>query len=180
MLARMAGWEGNITEYRTNLYPNTCEGESYSAEGADQATTGVYYDTLTAVSNGLDSIIITHLTVNLVYDYTVDITILKGESYFAEGALQTTSGIYYDTLPSISNCDSIITTNLTVESDHDTFFVIAICEGESYYASGDYQTSTGIYFDTVQSSTGNDSIIKTDLTVNPVYESTKKQSNIRG
>ena len=180
MLARMAGWEGNITEYHTNLHPDICDGGSYFAEGADQTATGVYYDTLTAVSNGLDSIIITHLTVNPVYNYTVDTTILKGGSYFAGGTLQTTSGTYYDSLLSISNCDSIITTKLTVESDHDTLFVVTICEGESYYAEGENQTSTGIYFDTLQSSTGNDSIIKTDLTVNPVYKNTKNRAISEG
>ncbi len=43
-----------------------------------------------------------------------NINICNGNSYYAEGANQTVSGIYYDTLPAITGCDSVITTNLVV------------------------------------------------------------------
>lgn len=45
---------------------------------------------------------------------TANPTICQGNSYFAEGANQTTSGTYYDTLTNSCGEDSIITTNLTV------------------------------------------------------------------
>jgi hypothetical protein len=47
--------------------------------------------------------------------HTIDTTICNGNSYFAEGALQTESGTYYDTLDN-SGCDSVVVTNLTVQS----------------------------------------------------------------
>lgn len=115
MLARMAGWEGTITEYRTHQYPGICEGESFFAEGEEQTTTGIYFDTLTAEVDGLDSIIITHLEVHDTYERTKNRTITEGDSYLAGGEYQTTSGTYYDTLQTIYGCDSIIITNLTVE-----------------------------------------------------------------
>lgn len=45
---------------------------------------------------------------------TLSPTICQGDSYFAEGANQTVSGTYYDTLTNSCGEDSIITTNLTV------------------------------------------------------------------
>jgi hypothetical protein len=41
-------------------------------------------------------------------------TICQGQSYFAQGANQTTSGTYYDTLVNSCGQDSVITTTLTV------------------------------------------------------------------
>ena len=46
----------------------------------------------------------------------VDTTICQGQSYFAGGQLQTTSGIYTDTIPTGGVCDSLIITDLTVLS----------------------------------------------------------------
>ena len=44
----------------------------------------------------------------------MDVVICEEESYFAEGTLQTDSGIYYDTV-SVENCLEIVKTNLFVE-----------------------------------------------------------------
>ena len=92
-----------------------CEGESYFAGGAEQTQPGVYYDTLVSMT-GCDSIVETTLTVNQPTGSTVDVTICEGESYMAGGALQTESGTYFDTLENSAGCDSIVTTNLTVET----------------------------------------------------------------
>lgn len=48
--------------------------------------------------------------------YTINnmVNICEGESYFAEGANQTESGIYYDYYTPVEGCDSIIITHLTV------------------------------------------------------------------
>ena len=46
-------------------------------------------------------------------------TICSGESFFAGGAIQFTSGTYIDTLHSVLGCDSIVTTRLTVNPSPD-------------------------------------------------------------
>ena len=56
-------------------------------------------------------------------------------------------GIFQDSLQSISGCDSVITTTLTVDPNEETNISITICEGEIYYAAGANQTTTGIYYD---------------------------------
>ncbi|HNI54308.1 MAG TPA: hypothetical protein PK511_07285 [Chitinophagales bacterium] len=65
--AAFTGWDGFIAKYCTvytiNNYVNICSGDSYFAAGANQTTSGDYYDYYTPVE-GCDSIVITHLTVN--------------------------------------------------------------------------------------------------------------------
>jgi len=46
---------------------------------------------------------------------TVDTTICKGLSYWAQQAMQVESGIYLDSLKMVSGCDSVVTTNLQVD-----------------------------------------------------------------
>jgi hypothetical protein len=91
-----------------------CEGDSYFAGGAEQTAGGVYYDTLQS-ADGCDSIIVTNLEILPVTGSTVNMTICEGESYFAGGAEQTEAGTYYDTFQNAAGCDSVVTTNLTVE-----------------------------------------------------------------
>ena len=146
-----------------------CQGESYFAGGAFQTETGIYQDVYTAIE-GCDSIIVTDLTVHPVYETALEIEICNGECYMAEGILQTETGIYHDTLTSIYGCDSVIVTNLTVNPVYEITNNISICEGDSYLAKGIPQTETGIYYDTLTSINGCDSVIVTDLTVFPTYE----------
>ena len=51
-----------------------------------------------------------------VYNITNNVSICAGESYFAGGAWQTTSGVYMDYYTPAEGCDSIVTTNLTVNN----------------------------------------------------------------
>lgn len=44
----------------------------------------------------------------------------------------------------------------------------AICQGQTYFAQGAYQTMGGIYYDTLVNACGADSVITTNLTVTPV------------
>jgi gliding motility-associated-like protein len=52
---------------------------------------------------------------------TVNAAICDGQSYYAGGANQTTTGIYKDTLQTLIGCDSIIITNLTVHPNPDPY-----------------------------------------------------------
>ena len=101
--------------YQTSQAVSICEGESYFVQNAEQTVSGSYYDTLQTV-NGCDSIIITNLSVNPSYETSIDISICEGESYFVQSAEQTVSGSYYDTLQTVSSCDSIIITNLSINA----------------------------------------------------------------
>jgi hypothetical protein len=45
---------------------------------------------------------------------------------------------------------------------------VSICEGETYFAQGNFQTNPGTYYDTLTNFCGLDSIVTTNLTVNPL------------
>ncbi len=153
-----------IAPFTENISASICDGESYFAGGAFQTTSGTYFDSLTSTA-GCDSIVITELTVNPVYQLLQQIQICDGDSFFAGGAFQTESGTYTDSFITQAGCDSIVVTELTVQQVVLTVQNPTICEGDSFFAGGTFQTQSGIYFDTTAASGGCDSITVTNLTV---------------
>jgi|GEM_PF-638771 len=143
-----------------------CDGEGYFAQGALQTTSGLYYDTLIAV-NGCDSVLVSDLIVLSVPLTTLNVSICEGENYFAQGIFQITSGTYYDTLWAANGCDSIVITNLNVIPVVSETVSVTICSNETYFAQAALQNASGIYYDTLESSLGCDSILITELTVIP-------------
>ena len=87
-----------------------------------------------------------------------------------EGIPQTVAGIYRDTFSTIDNCDSIIVTTLSVNPVASTSLTAEICEGETFFIGGANQTLSGTYYDTLFTSLGCDSVLITNLTVHPIYE----------
>ena len=85
-----------------------------------------------------------NITVHQLGLNIVDTTICQGDTYFAGGGFQTTSGTYVDTLTSPQGCDSFNVTNLTVTSlavalgndtiicDGNTLLLDAFNQGASY------------------------------------------------
>ena len=139
-----------------------CTNDSAYLEGAYQNTNGVYVDTTTAVT-GCDSLIITYLFTDTVLYGNTSVSVCSGDSLFVGGSYQFISGTYYDTLTSSAGCDSILQTNLTIDLLNYNVDVLTICNLDSAYLQGQYQTTPGSYFDTLVSSKGCDSIVETQL-----------------
>ncbi|MBK6730730.1 MAG: gliding motility-associated C-terminal domain-containing protein [Bacteroidetes bacterium] len=160
--------------YSTTIDAEICDGETYILpDGTSASTTGIYISNLFSI-NGCDSIITTDLIVNPIYSTTVDAEICDGETYILpDGTSASTSGIYISNLISINGCDSIITTDLIVHPIYSTTVDAEICDGEEYILpDGTSATTSGIYVSNLFSSDGCDSIITTDLIVNPIYSTT--------
>jgi gliding motility-associated-like protein len=94
---------------KSTVTTSICDGQNYYGH----TTTGTYIDTITT-AKGCDSIRTLNLTLKNKSYSTANITICEGQSYFAGGSLQTSSGIYVDTLTNMAGCDSIVTIGLTV------------------------------------------------------------------
>jgi len=152
----------------TNLTAEICQGENIFLAGANQTTAGIYYDTL-ATNKGCDSVIRTSLIVNPIYLTNLSAEICQGENIFLAGANQTTAGIYYDTLATNKGCDSVIRTSLIVNPIYLTNLSAEICQGENIFLAGANQTTAGIYYDTLTTNNGCDSVLRTTLIVNPTY-----------
>jgi len=156
------------TTYLTNLSAEICQGESIFLGGASQTNAGIYYDTL-ATNKGCDSVLRTTLIVNPTYLTNLSAEICQGESIYLGGTNQTTAGIYFDTLATIKGCDSVLRTTLIVNSTYLTNLSAEICQGENIFLGGANQTNAGIYFDTLATNKGCDSVLRTTLIVNPTY-----------
>jgi len=110
----------------------------------------------------------------------VNVTICSGQSYFAGGANQTTSGTYYDTIPSASGPDTVRATHLTVPPPVTVNVSVSICQGSSYFAGGGYQTTAGTYTDNYTTAAGCDSTVVTQLSVLPQLQETVSVSVCAG
>lgn len=88
-------------------------------------------------------------------------------SHTVNGQTYTTSGLYTQTLYTVSGCDSILTINLTINSDLTTTSNENICEGESASIHGTNQTVAGIYSQTLFTTGGCDSVSVISLSVFP-------------
>ena len=99
------------------LIHTICNGLSIVVGNSTYDSTGVYSDTLLAF-NGCDSIITTNLTVLISSASNVinDVTICDGDSIVVGSSVYNLTGSYTDILVNSAGCDSIITTNLTIQT----------------------------------------------------------------
>jgi gliding motility-associated-like protein len=166
-------------------YDTICQSSSFIENGHTYTTTNMYMDTFTNASvTGCDSIVTTNLYVYPLATYTQYDTVCQGGSFTENGHIYTTTNTYIDTFTnaSVTGCDSIVTTNLTVNplaayTQYDT-----ICQGGSFTENGHTYTTTNTYVDTFTNAsvTGCDSIVTTDLTVNPLAAYTQYDTICQG
>ena len=147
-----------------------CYGVNYTENNfniTNAITDSVYFNN-DFNTNGCDSVTRLELTVNPLIITQISDSICEGDFYDFHGDTLTASGVYYDTLQAIFRCDSIIELTLTVISIDTTHISIDICEGENYDFFGRQLTEEGIYYQTLQTIHGCDSIIELTLTVEGV------------
>jgi hypothetical protein len=141
-----------------------CAGDIYVIGNSTYAATGVYADTFLTI-NGCDSIIITDLLVHPAYQVLNPQEICAGEIYSIGSSVYSAVGIYSDTFLTIYGCDSIVITDLFVHPVHQVMNPQEICAGGVYTIGGSTYSASGVYTDTLMSSTGCDSIVITDLSI---------------
>lgn len=151
----------------TSINASICSGDSYLLpNGNSVSVTGSYPVTFTNVA-GCDSVVTTNLTVANQLISTVNATICNGSSYtLPDGSLVSSAGSYSVTLIASTGCDSVVTTNLTIENQLTTTVNTSICSGSSYtLPDGSSVSAAGSYPVTLLASTGCDSVVTTNLTV---------------
>lgn len=151
----------------SGTYDNTqvfCAGSSYTVGTHTYTTSGIYRDTLVSAS-GCDSIVVTRLTI-LPATLSNAQTICQGASHTVNGNVYTTSGVYTDVVE-INGCNISFVTTLTVTPAPVSYNPKMICAGKTYSYNGHTYSTAGSYNDTIQNWHGCDSIVVTQLTVNP-------------
>ena len=95
-----------------DIYEETCD--SYSWNGQVYTESGEYTYRTTA-SNGCDSVVTLHLTINKSAVAEMEYaTICNGETYTWNGAVYNQAGDYSVTLNTVAGCDSVVSLKLTV------------------------------------------------------------------
>ncbi len=99
----------------TNQNFNECQGFSVTVGSNNYNTTGTFIDTLTSITTGCDSIVTTNLTIKQSLTTAQNFNECQGFSVTVGSNNYNTTGTFIDTLTSITTgCDSIVTTNLTI------------------------------------------------------------------
>lgn len=139
-----------------------CAGESYEIGEHIYTMSGVYVDTLLN-ADVCDSVVTTNLTVIEPLYLEQTISICSGTTYTIGINTYDVSGVYVDTLDAITGCDSIVTTDLTIEPAVTFEQDIHLCYGESYEIGASIYIESGTYLDSLITDAGCDSLVTTNL-----------------
>lgn len=119
-----------------------CKGKDF----AGYTLTGTYIDTLKGVaSNGCDSVRTIKLIVNPNYQVKETKNICAGGSYNFNGRIILNEGIYWDTIPTLNGCDSIIMLDLKIARLNFLAGDTTICVADDYTLKS--PTENTIWFD---------------------------------
>ncbi len=147
-----------------------CYGDSVQVFGNFTNIPGVYYDTLSSIF-GCDSIIKQSISTqnHLATTNLPLVTICDGDSMEIFGTYRTSSGVYTDSLQTPSGCDSIIYQELIVipSIPITNLGITSICSHDSLLIFNNYTSTAGMYYDTLQSSNGCDSIQMITIQIYP-------------
>lgn len=102
---------------------------------------------------------------------TINATICSGDVYDFYGTQISTAGTFYDTLVNALGCDSSVTLHLGLLSSSANYPSQKLCDGDSIFLQGAYQTTPGTYYDTLVSATGCDSFVVTTIAMDYVNDS---------
>jgi hypothetical protein len=152
-----------------------CFGQSVVFNGISRSQSGAYVDTLVNLA-GCDSFLTLNLTVRPQITKSIAQTVCFGGSTTFNGATLTQSGVFKDTLTSVTGCDSILTLTFTVRPRIATSITQPICNGSAITFNGQTITTAGTYLDTLTSVNGCDSFITLNVTIAQATASTVNKS----
>lgn len=117
---------------------------------------------------GTSSISSLPILINTAYHYLDSVGICPGDSAFIFGNWQSVAGDYDDLYASVNGCDSIYRLRLKINDVYNEQKNFTICQGDSLFAAGAWQTLNGTYIDSLTSVWGCDSVVNTTLDFFPV------------
>jgi hypothetical protein len=135
----------------------------YSGEGTITSTTGqlslVINSDVSATCNSTGTYTSFDVTVNCFTPpcFEDTIPVVACDSIMLAGAMQTISGLYTDSLTSVTGCDSIVTFDLTINSSDQTFAGATSCN----------PADTGVVVSTFTNALGCDSVHTVTTTLLP-------------
>jgi len=93
-----------------------------------------------------------------------NVFICAGDSLILQGGYQSSAGVFVDTLQYFQGCgNSIVISTLGINASYVSNQNITICQGDSVLLYGDFVSTAGVYYDSLQSIYGCDSVLSTNL-----------------
>ncbi|MBT7827915.1 MAG: T9SS type A sorting domain-containing protein [Bacteroidetes bacterium] len=173
-----AGCDSLLTIYLTVNYQSSstisetvCN--SYIVPSGEETYTisGVYADTIPNYA-GCDSLLTIYLTVNYQSSSTISETVCNSYLVPSGDETYTSSGVYADTIPNYTGCDSLLTIILTVNYESSSTITETVCNSYIVPSGDETYTISGVYADTIPNYAGCDSLLRIYLTVNYQSSST--------
>ena len=138
-----------------------CQGEPY--EGVVYDTITYFYDTLQLV--GYDSITITQLQINPVFEASIDTSICEGDELRIGPFVFTEAGSHRASFSNQYGCDSTYLIELELLESPEESLYEEICEGDSLLLGGNIYTAEGKYIIIQPAANGCDSSVHLSLNV---------------
>lgn len=169
--------QATIREVKTELL---CQGEVSQYTHIAYSQPGVYTDSISSPysNTGCDSTrTVWNIIVSPKYSRDSIVEICQGESYYFNGQAYSTSGNYVESRTTVNGCDSIITLKLTVNKTFEIPVSGRMCDNASYTWLGHknniqysgLRAGTYVFYDSLQTVKGCDSVYVLTLTVDPTY-----------
>lgn len=157
---------------QTHLYNTICDDAlPFSWDGFTFTQAGTQTQHLHR-TNGADSMVYRHLTVNPTFNNTTLDTICDDGSRLFCGTTYSSSGTYQHNLATIHNCDSVETLQLVVNPTNSNTVTETVCANHPYSFAGQSLSTSNTYTHTFDNIYHCDSVVTLNLTVNPVSETT--------
>ena len=96
-----------------------------------------------------------------------EVKLCQGDTLVVGASRYTTAGSYVDSLVSVSGCDSIVFSEVTLYPKYFFSQSFQICDGDTVWVGNTPYTFTGVFTNLFESIDGCDSLIVTNLTVLP-------------
>ncbi len=133
------------------------EGGVYHWRDRELTAPGVYYDTAHTQA-GCDSVFKLTLVSSIGYLFADTVELCNQDEYHWRGKTYTESGLYKDPYKSSMGTDSVYTLLLTLHKNILTHRQIICCPGETFVLRGKEHKISEVFYDTVPSFFGCDSI----------------------
>jgi len=157
---------------------SVCTGSDYTYPDGTTSTNitiAESHNSVLSTVNGCDSTIVTNVAVNNAFTSTENVTLCTGSNHtYPDGTISNNiiaNETHVSQFVSVSGCDSLITTNVTVMPDYNGVENISVCENTNVtYPDGvnEVINSSTTHISTLFTSGGCDSIIVTNVTMNPI------------
>lgn len=148
-----------------NTSASACSSYTWPTSGMTYTSSGNYTTTLVNAA-GCDSVVTLNLTIYNPYNTTEVVSSCTNYYWPATGQTYSTSGQYVANLTSVNGCDSTVTLDLTMSSIASSTTNVTTCGPYTWALNGTTYTSTTTDQVQLMATSGCDSIVTLNLTVN--------------